>query len=95
MPLQDPLKRLADDGTVVTIWYRAPELALGAQHYTAAIDMWAVGCIFFEMLKLVPLFQVEERQDTRFQQALLEVCRAPQAALVGIIPSPPPRASLE
>jgi len=69
---RDPLRRLADDGTVVTIWYRAPELALGAAHYTGAIDVWATGCILFEVLKLAPLFQVAERNDTRFQQALLE-----------------------
>jgi len=30
---------------VVTLWYRAPEILLGQEIYTAAIDMWAVGCI--------------------------------------------------
>ena len=30
---------------VVTLWYRAPEILLGLEVYTAAIDMWAVGCI--------------------------------------------------
>ncbi|GBG28154.1 Cyclin-dependent kinase C-1 [Hondaea fermentalgiana] len=35
---------------VVTLWYRAPELLLGVGHYTSAIDMWAVGCIFAELL---------------------------------------------
>ncbi|KAJ6289214.1 hypothetical protein OIU76_025092 [Salix suchowensis] len=34
-----PLKALSDNGVVVTIWYRAPELLLGAKHYTSAIDM--------------------------------------------------------
>lgn len=33
-----PLKPLADlDPVVVTFWYRAPELLLGARHYTKAI----------------------------------------------------------
>ncbi|KAL5982604.1 protein kinase superfamily [Asimina triloba] len=45
---------------VVTIWYRAPELLLGAKHYTSAVDMWAVGCIFAELLTLKPLFQGQE-----------------------------------
>ena len=27
------------DKVVVTIWYRAPELILGAKHYTAAVGM--------------------------------------------------------
>lgn len=35
---------------VVTQWYRAPELLLGAKDYTTAIDVWSVGCIFAEML---------------------------------------------
>ena len=35
-----PLKPLADlDPVVVTFWYRAPELLLGARHYTKAIGM--------------------------------------------------------
>ncbi|KAH9311397.1 hypothetical protein KI387_026432 [Taxus chinensis] len=54
---QAPLKPLSDNGVVVTIWYRAPELLLGARHYTSAVDMWAVGCIFAELLTLKPLFQ--------------------------------------
>ncbi|KAI8589215.1 kinase-like domain-containing protein [Geranomyces variabilis] len=35
---------------VVTLWYRAPELLLGAKEYTTAIDMWSVGCIFGELV---------------------------------------------
>ncbi|KAK9162280.1 hypothetical protein Syun_003182 [Stephania yunnanensis] len=54
---QAPLKPLSDNGVVVTIWYRAPELLLGSKHYTSAVDMWAVGCIFAELLTLKPLFQ--------------------------------------
>ncbi|XP_057538998.1 cyclin-dependent kinase E-1 isoform X6 [Amaranthus tricolor] len=61
---QAPLKALADNGVVVTIWYRAPELLLGAKHYTSAVDMWAVGCIFAELLTLKPLFQGTEVKGT-------------------------------
>ncbi|KAJ6733470.1 CELL DIVISION PROTEIN KINASE [Salix koriyanagi] len=61
---QAPLKALSDNGVVVTIWYRAPELLLGAKHYTSAIDMWAVGCIFAELLTLKPLFQGAEAKST-------------------------------
>ncbi|XP_050945212.1 cyclin-dependent kinase E-1 isoform X4 [Cucumis melo] len=57
---QAPLKPLFENGVVVTIWYRAPELLLGAKHYTSAVDMWAVGCIFAELLTLKPLFQGQE-----------------------------------
>ncbi|KAH9672739.1 protein kinase domain-containing protein [Citrus sinensis] len=34
---------------VLTLYYRAPEFLLGRTNYSAAIDMWAVGCIFAEI----------------------------------------------
>ncbi|KAI9799741.1 MAG: cyclin-dependent protein kinase [Piccolia ochrophora] len=56
-----PLHSLySGDKVVVTIWYRAPELLLGSKHYTPAVDMWAVGCIFAELLNLRPIFKGEE-----------------------------------
>jgi cell division cycle 2-like protein len=42
--------------TVVTLWYRAPELLLGIKEYSSAIDMWSVGCIFGELLSMEALF---------------------------------------
>ena len=42
---------------VQTLWYRAPELILGYKHYSIEIDIWAAGCIFFEVLTGKPLFQ--------------------------------------
>ncbi|PHH90949.1 hypothetical protein CDD83_2156 [Cordyceps sp. RAO-2017] len=62
-----PLHSLfSGDKVVVTIWYRAPELILGSYHYTPAIDMWAVGCIFAELLSLRPIFKGEEaKMDTK------------------------------
>ncbi|KAL2517174.1 Mitogen-activated protein kinase 4 [Abeliophyllum distichum] len=41
---------------VVTRWYRAPELLLNCSEYTAAIDVWSVGCILAEILTREPLF---------------------------------------
>lgn len=35
---------------VVTLWYRAPELILGTSSYHTGIDIWALGCIFGELL---------------------------------------------
>lgn len=37
---------------VVTLWYRAPEVLLGSPKLTTAIDMWATGCIFAELLRM-------------------------------------------
>ncbi|CAJ1943662.1 unnamed protein product [Sphenostylis stenocarpa] len=42
---------------VVTLWYRAPELLLGAKEYSTAIDMWSVGCIMAELIAKEPLFR--------------------------------------
>ncbi|KZS91364.1 CMGC/CDK/CDK8 protein kinase [Sistotremastrum niveocremeum HHB9708] len=56
-----PLQPLySGDKVVVTIWYRAPELLLGARHYTKAIDCWAVGCVMAELISLRPIFKGEE-----------------------------------
>ena len=39
---------------VVTLWYRGPELLFGSTEYTTALDMWAIGCIFGELLNSKP-----------------------------------------
>mmetsp|Transcript_33119 Transcript_33119/g.32245 ORF Transcript_33119/g.32245 Transcript_33119/m.32245 type:complete len:107 (+) Transcript_33119:463-783(+) len=49
-----PLKSFTHE--VVTLWYRAPEILLGQKVYSTAVDMWSVGCIFFEMAHKKPLF---------------------------------------
>ncbi|EUB61397.1 Cell division protein kinase [Echinococcus granulosus] len=71
-----PLKPLADlDPVVVTFWYRAPELLLGARHYTKAIDIWAIGCIFAELLTYEPIFhcrQEDIKTSTPYHKEQLE-----------------------
>ncbi|KAH8038804.1 hypothetical protein HPB51_003288 [Rhipicephalus microplus] len=44
---------------VVTQYYRAPELLMGARHYGPAVDIWSVGCIFAELLGRRILFQAQ------------------------------------
>ncbi|KAI6175657.1 Protein kinase domain-containing protein [Aphelenchoides bicaudatus] len=41
---------------VVTLWYRPPDVLLGSTNYSTHIDMWGVGCIFYEMLIHKPSF---------------------------------------
>ncbi|KAJ8747965.1 hypothetical protein K2173_007852 [Erythroxylum novogranatense] len=48
---------------VVTMWYRAPELLLGAKEYSTAVDMWSVGCIMAELLTKEPLFRGRNEID--------------------------------
>lgn len=44
---------------VVTQYYRAPEILMGSRHYSSAIDIWSVGCIFAELLGRRILFQAQ------------------------------------
>lgn len=41
---------------IATRWYRAPEILLGSNCYTKAVDMWSVGCIIAEILMGKALF---------------------------------------
>lgn len=40
----------------MTRWYRAPEVILNASEYEKEIDVWAIGCIFAELMGRAPLF---------------------------------------
>ncbi|KAK2196978.1 bifunctional Serine-threonine-protein kinase [Babesia duncani] len=44
-------------------FYRAPELMLGANEYTTAIDSWSIGCVIGEMLLGRPLFAGDTSVD--------------------------------
>lgn len=52
---------------VATRWYRAPELLVGDTHYGKAIDIWAVGCLFAEMVTGDPLFPGESDIDQLYK----------------------------
>jgi len=48
---------------VITLWYRPPELLLGAVQYGPAIDMWSVGCILAELLTKRAIFPGKNEID--------------------------------
>jgi cyclin-dependent kinase-like len=48
---------------VSTRWYRAPELLVNHQNYGAEIDVWAIGCIFVELLTGKALFNGKNELD--------------------------------
>ncbi|KAK9829831.1 hypothetical protein WJX72_008122 [[Myrmecia] bisecta] len=48
---------------VITLWYRPPELILGADVYGPEVDMWSVGCIFAELLVGKPIFPGKDETD--------------------------------
>ena len=57
---------------VVSRYYRAPELILACNKYDFSIDVWAVGCIIFELLLKTPMFpgEAEGLQIVEMQQIL-------------------------
>ncbi|CAH8449336.1 unnamed protein product [Schistosoma bovis] len=56
---------------VVTLWYRPPDVLLGAKLYTTSIDMWSAGCIFAEMSNagrpLFPGYDVDDQLQRIFK----------------------------
>ncbi|KAG2399349.1 serine/threonine-protein kinase [Vigna angularis] len=51
----DPKIKQAMTSRVVTLWYRPPELLLGATLYGVGIDLWSAGCILAELLSGKPI----------------------------------------
>lgn len=67
----DPPPKLTQ--LVVTLWYRAPELLLGAEKYGPEVDLWSIGCILGELLKKEPLFQGKNEVDQLSKVSTLPV----------------------
>ena len=42
---------------VATRWYRAPELLVGDTQYGPPVDIWAIGCVFAELITGIALWQ--------------------------------------
>ncbi|KAL9416126.1 hypothetical protein AB3S75_039341 [Citrus x aurantiifolia] len=68
---------------VVTRWYRAPELLLNSSDYTAAIDVWSVGCIFMELMNRRPLFPGKDHVHQ--MRLLIELLGTPTDADLGFV----------
>ncbi|CAI0545354.1 unnamed protein product [Linum tenue] len=68
---------------VVTRWYRAPELLLNSQDYTAAIDVWSVGCIFMELMNRKPLFPGKDHVHQ--MRLLTELLGTPSESELGFV----------
>lgn len=56
-------RKLPHSAYISTRWYRAPECLLSSGYYGAKMDIWALGCCFYEMLTLLPLFPGEDEID--------------------------------
>lgn len=51
----DPDNQQPLTSRVATLWYRPPELLLGATKYGPSVDLWSTGCIFAELLAGKPI----------------------------------------
>ncbi len=52
---------------VVTLWYRSPEILLGAKTYSTSVDLWSIGTIFAEITHNRALFAGECEIDQLFR----------------------------
>ncbi|KAK1323038.1 putative serine/threonine-protein kinase [Acorus calamus] len=60
---------------VVTLWYRPPELLLGATEYGVAVDMWSTGCILAELLAGKPI--MPGRTEVEQLHKIFKLCGSP------------------
>lgn len=74
--ISDEVVKLADFGScrgisqkqpfteyISTRWYRAPECLLTDGYYNFKMDIWGIGCVFFELLTFIPLFPGNNELD--------------------------------
>jgi len=52
---------------VITLWYRPPEILLGARRYACPVDAWSAGCVLSEMATGRPLFPGDSEIDTIYR----------------------------
>ncbi|KAL3645461.1 hypothetical protein CASFOL_010641 [Castilleja foliolosa] len=60
---------------VVTLWYRPPELLLGATQYGVAVDLWSAGCILGELYAGKPI--MPGRTEVEQLHKIFKLCGSP------------------
>eukprot|EP00268_Persea_americana_P034609 TRINITY_DN3422_c0_g1_i2.p1 TRINITY_DN3422_c0_g1~~TRINITY_DN3422_c0_g1_i2.p1 ORF type:complete len:564 (+),score=126.54 TRINITY_DN3422_c0_g1_i2:423-2114(+) len=71
----DPNKKQPMTSRVVTLWYRPPELLLGATEYSVGIDLWSAGCILAELLAGKPI--MPGRTEVEQLHMIFKLCGSP------------------
>ena len=64
---------------VITLWYRPPELLLGQEKYTTAVDVWSMGCILGELFNKKAIFQANQEIDQL--DKIMRICGTPRPAI--------------
>ncbi|XP_047313913.1 probable serine/threonine-protein kinase At1g54610 [Impatiens glandulifera] len=71
----DPRRNIPLTSRVVTLWYRPPELLLGATHYGVSIDLWSTGCILGELYAGKPI--MPGRTEVEQLHKVFKLCGSP------------------
>ncbi|XP_068656606.1 probable serine/threonine-protein kinase At1g54610 [Aristolochia californica] len=71
----DPNHRQPMTSRVVTLWYRPPELLLGATYYSVGVDLWSAGCILSELLAGKPV--MPGRTEVEQLHKIFKLCGSP------------------
>ncbi len=59
---------------ISTRWYRAPECLLTDGYYTHKMDMWGVGCVFFEVRLMSSCNSVDQKRAKHAQRYDSGIC---------------------
>ncbi|KAG8052334.1 hypothetical protein GUJ93_ZPchr0001g29509 [Zizania palustris] len=73
--LFDPRHKRPMTSRVVTLWYRPPELLLGATDYGVGVDLWSAGCILAELLHGKPI--MPGRTEVEQLHKIFKLCGSP------------------
>lgn len=68
-------KRQPLTSRVITLWYRPPELLLGATNYGVAVDLWSAGCILAELYAGKPI--MPGRTEVEQLHKIFKLCGSP------------------
>ncbi|KAG5056148.1 hypothetical protein AAZX31_03G223100 [Glycine max] len=71
----DPNHKHPMTSRVVTLWYRPPELLLGATDYSVGVDLWSAGCILGELLAGKPI--MPGRTEVEQLHKIYKLCGSP------------------
>uniref|UniRef100_A0A6N2NM79 Protein kinase domain-containing protein n=1 Tax=Salix viminalis TaxID=40686 RepID=A0A6N2NM79_SALVM len=71
----DPARVQPLTSRVVTLWYRPPELLLGATYYGMAVDLWSTGCILAELYAGKPI--MPGRTEVEQLHKIFKLCGSP------------------
>ncbi|KAK6130445.1 hypothetical protein DH2020_035855 [Rehmannia glutinosa] len=71
----DPDKKQPMTSRVVTLWYRPPELLLGATDYGVGVDLWSAGCILAELFAGKPI--MTGRTEVEQLHRIFKLCGSP------------------